>query len=307
VKLSASAVLIVVLVGGCGEGQRESGAAARVEDAGLTVYVVNYPLQYFAERIGGDLIRVEFPAPEDVDPAYWSPDAEAVVAYQGADVILLNGADYAGWVGMASLPATKMVNTSGGFEDRHIHVEGAVTHSHGPEGDHSHGETAFTTWLDPTLAVIQAEEVLATLVEAVPEGEESFTAGFESLQHDLLAIDAGVKSALAAVQAEPLLGSHPVYQYFARRYDLNLKSVHFEPDEFPDDNGWWDLQELRREHPAQWMVWEGDPMPEIVARLEELGVKSVVFEPCANVPDAGDYLSVMQANVRNLEQAFGSG
>jgi hypothetical protein len=38
-----------------------------------------------------------------------------------------------------------------------------------------------------------------------------------------------------------------------------------------------------------------------------LGVKSVVVEACGNAPDAGDYLSVMQANVRNLEQAFGSG
>jgi zinc transport system substrate-binding protein len=307
VKLSASAVLIVVLVGGCGEGQRESGAAARVEDAGLTVYVVNYPLQYFAERIGGDLIRVEFPAPEDVDPAYWSPDAEAVLAYQGADVILLNGADYAGWVGMASLPASKLLDTSEGFADRHIYIEGDVTHSHGPEGDHSHGETAFTTWLDPTLAVMQAEAVLATLVKASPENEASFAAGVESLQRDLLAIDEGVAGALAEVQAEPLLGSHPVYQYFARRYGLNLKSVHFEPDEFPDDNGWWDLQELLREHPAEWMIWEGEPTPEIMASLEELGVKSVVFEPCGNAPDAGDYLSVMQANVRNLEQAFGSG
>ena len=29
----------------------------------LTVYVVNYPLQYFAERIGGGHVKVVFPAP----------------------------------------------------------------------------------------------------------------------------------------------------------------------------------------------------------------------------------------------------
>jgi zinc transport system substrate-binding protein len=292
------------VAGACGEGGRESGRAARVEDAGLTVYVVNYPLQYFSERIGGELVRVEFPAPANVDPAYWTPDAEDVVAYQGADVILLNGADYAGWIGMASLPASKMVNTSEAFADRHIYIEGDVTHSHGPEGEHSHGATAFTTWLDPTLAVMQAEAIEAALAGASPASEATFTAGFDSLTRDLLGIDAGVENALASVRAEPLLGSHPVYQYFARRYGLNLKSVHFEPDQFPDDSGWWNLRELLREHPAQWMLWEGEPMPEIVARLEELGVKSVVFEPCGNVPDAGDYLSVMQANVRNLEAAF---
>jgi ABC-type Zn uptake system ZnuABC Zn-binding protein ZnuA len=33
----------------------------------FTVYVVNYPLQYFAERIGGEHVTVVFPAPADVE------------------------------------------------------------------------------------------------------------------------------------------------------------------------------------------------------------------------------------------------
>jgi hypothetical protein len=44
----------------------------------LNVYVVNYPLKYFAERIGGEHVKVEFPAPADVDPAYWNPDLRDV-------------------------------------------------------------------------------------------------------------------------------------------------------------------------------------------------------------------------------------
>ena len=61
----------------------------------LKIYVVNYPLQYFAERIGGDKVDVFFPAPSDVDPAFWTPGREVVRQYQQADLILLNGADYA--------------------------------------------------------------------------------------------------------------------------------------------------------------------------------------------------------------------
>ena len=36
------------------------------------VYTVNYPLQYFAERIAGDLVEVVLPVPADIDPAFWS-------------------------------------------------------------------------------------------------------------------------------------------------------------------------------------------------------------------------------------------
>ena len=64
----------------------------------LQIYVVNYPLQYFAQRIGGDQARVEFPVPSGLDPAFFSPSPEIVSAYQGADLLLLNGADYAEWV-----------------------------------------------------------------------------------------------------------------------------------------------------------------------------------------------------------------
>jgi ABC-type Zn uptake system ZnuABC Zn-binding protein ZnuA len=38
------------------------------------VYVVNYPLKYFTERIAQDKVAVLFPAPTDKDPAFWMPD-----------------------------------------------------------------------------------------------------------------------------------------------------------------------------------------------------------------------------------------
>ena len=70
----------------------------------LSVYTVNYPLAYFAERIGGDQVEVVFTAPPDVDPAYWVPDQKTITAYQQADLILLNGANYAKWISKVSLP-----------------------------------------------------------------------------------------------------------------------------------------------------------------------------------------------------------
>jgi zinc transport system substrate-binding protein len=58
------------------------------------------------------------------------------------------------------------------------------------------------------------------------------------------------------------------------------------------------------EHPAAWMIWEGDPLPESVERLRQLGIESVVFDPAGNVPEDGDFLAVMQNNVENLRSVF---
>jgi len=267
----------------------------------LVVYTVNYPLAYFAEQIGGDLVEAVFPAPADEDPAFWSPDAETIAAYQGADLILLNGAGYAKWVERATLPATRLVDTSATLAAQLLPLEEKVTHSHGPEGAHEHGGWAFTTWLDPTLAAQQAQAVAAALIELRPEHHVAINERLGALEVDLGALDSRLGAAAEAVGDTPLVFSHPVYQYLVRRYGLNGAEVHWEPDEAPDGHAWDHLEELLESHPAKWMLWEGEPLEETVAGLAEIGVDSVVFDPCGNRPEDGDYLAVMTANAAALE------
>jgi len=140
----------------------------------LTVYVVNYPLQYFAKRIAAEHAQVVFPAPPNVDPAYWMPDAKTISAFQGADLILLNGANYAKWVNKVSLPQFRLVNTSAGFQDRYIQAAEVTTHSHGPEGKHAHEALAFTTWLDFSLAAQQAKAITEALTHKRPALKDTF-------------------------------------------------------------------------------------------------------------------------------------
>jgi zinc transport system substrate-binding protein len=266
--------------------------------------VVNYPLKYFAKRVGGDLVDVVFPAPTDGDPAFWMPDAETVGAYQHADLILLNGANYAKWVDRVSLPQAKLVNTSLGFKDRYASIQGAVIHAHGPKGEHSHGSVAFTTWLDPKLAIEQARAIKQAFVRLRPDQQKAFRAGFDALERDLLDLDKRIRDIVFRNPEQPLVVSHPVYQYLTRRYGLNVKSVHWEPDELPNDNMWKEFTDLLASHPAKWMIWEGPPLPGTVQKLKSVGVESVVFDPSGNVPESGDYLTVMKENASNLKHVF---
>jgi len=284
------------------------GAQAEDPDSDLlTIYVVNYPLKYFAERIAEGHAKVVFPAPADQDPAFWTPGPGTIGAFQKADLILLNGAGYAKWVEKASLPRSKIVDTSAGFKNKYIKIAGATTHSHGSGGEHAHEGVAFTTWIDFDLAAKQAGVIGNALGQMRPDLLDEFQSNYAMLAKDLKDIDKSIREIVSRNPSEPLIGSHPVYDYFSKRYGLNMKSVHWEPYEVPSNAQWSELKGILANHPAKWMVWEGKPTQASVDKLKSAGLGSLVFDPCGNVPDQGDFLSVMRQNVENLKAAFPSG
>ncbi len=291
---------LLVLLVGCGKVDEKPNESSEAKP--LSVYVVNYPLQYFAERIGGDLVDVHFPAPADEDPAYWSPGPEVITAYQQADLILRNGAGYAKWVSKVSLPSLTLVDTSEAFAGRLIEVKQQATHIHGPKGKHAHGGYAFTTWLDPQFAIDQARAVNKALCAKLPDSKATFDNRFAELVEELDEIDKQLEDVFSTESKRPVVFSHPVYQYMERRYLLNGKSVHWEPDEAPTGEMWAELKELLSGHPATWMLWEDDADLKTVAKLKDIGVESVVFNPCSTAPSEGDFISVMRQNVGRLRR-----
>lgn len=298
-------VAAVAFVGGCGPKEEIVNDADRADTAMAPVVVAsNYPLAYMAERIGGDAVDVRFPARGTGDPSFWKPQPEDIAAMQEADLILLNGATYEQWLTGVTLPMARVIDTSAGFHDRLIETDDAITHSHGDEGAHSHSGTAYTTWLDFNVASEQARAVAESFAERWPEHAETFRANVKPLVEDLNALDKAIAEAVAVNPEMPVLFSHPVYQYFQRRYGVNGVSLHWEPDEVPDDAQWAYLDELLTTHPARVVIWEGEPVQESVDTLQERGIASITFDPCGNAPDTGDFLDAMKANVEALTQAY---
>lgn len=305
---------LLVLLFACGGGGEESGAGpgpggrsgagAKKPRGPLRIVAVNEPLRAMAQRIGGDLVTTMIPAPRDTDPAYWQPKRRDIVRIHGADLILLNGAGYDDWTRGASLPISRVVLTGASFADKLIELDGETTHSHGAAGEHSHRGTAFTTWLNPRLAVFHAEAVNGALQRLLPQRAEELEANYQALVDLLYELDARHEVAVEGDRGRPLLGSHPVYQYLARRYGLNLVELHWEPMEDPGEEEWAALEELLETHPARHMLWEDRPHPAIKQRLEGLGVTCVVYSPCAHRPEQGDYFTVAQANTAAFEGIF---
>ena len=299
----AAAGLLAIGCGGPGGGGAPPAAPAGAKPV---IYVSNYPLQYFTEKIGLPVIEVRNPVPPEVDPAYWEPTEDDIRAMQAADLIVLNGATYESWFERVTLPPSKVVDTCATFEDRLIELAGAVTHSHGPEGKHTHAGTAFTTWLDMGLAIEQARTIHAALAVRWPRHKELFDRQFAELEQRLRALDAAIVGAIGEKHEQPVIFSHPIYQYLQRRYDINGETLHWEPDAMPPEEEWRKLRALLARHRAKWMIWEAQPIEAIAERLKRMGLRVAVFRPCAQPPEKGDFATVMEENIAELRRVYGT-
>jgi len=264
------------------------------------VQSTNYPLHYFAERLAIEAFEVHYLVDPEVDPAFWKPAKSDVSAFQNADLILKNGADYEKWMKRVSLKTSSQVDTSKAFAGKFLKTPGKE-HRHGDGSVHSHAGTAFTTWIDLSQAALQAEAIAIRFKQSQPDTAAKIDENLAALLADLSELDGRLKAFGKAWGEKPLVASHPIYQYFARAYGLKIDGIEWEPEMEIKDSDLAELKAILAKHPATWMIWEDAPSEANIAAVAKLGLKSVVFAPCANRPAEGDWLAVMKANVERME------
>lgn len=263
------------------------------------IAVTNDFLKFVAEELSGPDARVVFPMQGAGDPADWEPTLEGLSEFQSADLVLMNGATYEKWVAGVALPASRILRTANVFRGQWIEVEGVV-HSHGPGGAHSHAGTAYTTWIDLQQARQQAAEANVAIGKLLGD-PVAVAARFKKLDDVLQTLDAEMQTAAKRLGQTPLVVSHPVYQYWARRYNLNVKSIHWEPEVVPGAAEIEDLQKLLAEHHAPCLIWEAQPSEQNSAIATQMGLANIVFAPGGQTTAGLTWIDRMRANIRNLE------
>jgi zinc transport system substrate-binding protein len=256
------------------------------------VVSVNYPLQYFADRLLDGAAEVDFLVPDDVDPSFWRPSIADISAIQSADLILLNGAGFATWVDRVSLPRARVVNTSAAIEDQFIVTE-SITHSHGEGTEHSHEGLASYTWLDPTLAMAQAEAIAAAISAQGLAPAQDVEDRLADLRSELEAIDAEARAGLGGLADVAIIATHPRYQYFARRYGLSIAALEWDAGAMPTDAEVADLRALVEESGAEVMIWEDQPPAAAFEMTAALGLRNVVFPTLAHGVDGRSFIEVV--------------
>lgn len=288
-------IMFVLMVAACND--QQSPTAQQQPERADFIIAANTPLQYFAQRMLGNDIEVRLLAPKGSDPAQWQPSVDEVLQLQQAKLILLNGAGYWGWLNKVSVADSALVNTSAKVRQQWLALEDQLSHSHGPTGEHAHGGYAFTIWMDMSLAQAQAKAIAHALGQRWPEKKGSIDRELDALLADLGALDEGFMAVATRLQGRQLIYSHPVYQYFERRYELPGVSLHWEPDLMPNDEQWRELQRLNIEDTL--FIWEAKPAAEIADRMRQLGIEYVILNPAANHRE-DDWITVQRNNLVRL-------
>jgi zinc transport system substrate-binding protein len=287
-------IALLMQLTGCG---REPAKQQGIAETAPYIVAVNNPLLYFARRLIGDDIEVHLLAPGDIDPAAWQPTVADVLHLQGAELVLLNGAGYSSWLDKIAISSDKLVVTSEAVKDRWIELSDTISHSHGPAGEHAHGGYAFTTWMDMSLARAQAEAVAASLQQRWPQLSDAIAGNLTALSADIDGLDEGYRQQALRLAGRQLIYSHPVYQYFQRRYQLPGYSLHWEPGVMPAEQQWEALRQQLND--SALFIWEGEPAAPIRDRMASLGLEFVVLDPAANT-SGKDWLAVQRENLARL-------
>lgn len=171
-------------------------------------------------RIGGDRVEVTGLMGPGVDPHLYRASARDVKTLREADVIFYGGLQLEGKMAdllddLAERQPTMAV-TDDLPRDQLLAPAPGTTEQYDPH-----------VWFDVGLWQQVSRTIAATLGERDPANAGTYQANLEAYLTELTALDASVRQRLATIPAERrlLVTSHDAFEYFGRRYDLDVAGI----------------------------------------------------------------------------------
>ncbi|MFC4555222.1 metal ABC transporter substrate-binding protein [Georgenia faecalis] len=306
---TAAATAAVVALAGCGANESGGSAGASGGDTTLEVVTSVYPLQFVAERVGGEYVDVAslLPAQGDAHNVELSP--REVADLEAADlVVTVSGLQPAvdDAVAVAGLTAYDAA------DDADLHPADELGHTDDTdeitEHDHDHGSVDPHFWLDPERLATVTGALAEELAALDPDHADTFRANAAALEEELTALEEEYRTGLAACPSETIVVAHEAYGYLADRYGLHQEGVAgIDPETEPSPARLAEIGDIVEDEGVSTIFVESAVAPAVSEALaEDLGVSTAVLDPLEvqQDPDA-DYLDVMRANLDALRTALG--
>lgn len=301
--LAAAGLAAVVALSGCAA---FSDAPSRPHDGSIDVVAAFYPLQYVAERVGGDLITVTDVTRPGQEPhdLELSPKQTAQVAL--ADLVVYEKGLQASVDAATTQSGAELVDAGrvAGLEPMSHDGHDDVGHDHGEEDA---GDLDPHFWQDPLKLAAVGDAVAARLGDLDPTHRSTYLENAAALRTDLTALDHAYATGLADCARHTIVVSHNAFGYLSR-YGLDVEPIAgLSPDAEPTPADLGRLHALIASDHITTVFGERLAPAELSATLaSDAGVRTAVLDPIEGLTDetsTDDYLSLMRANLTALEKA----
>ena len=185
------------------------------------IFVSILPEEFLATRVGGTRVQVETLVQPGHNMHTYAPTPLQMARLARAQFYFRIGVPFETPL-IAKLqrtvPDLKIVDLQEGLDLMQLEEPDEEHHEHG-------GEMDPHTWLDPKLALKQAQRIHATLVAHDPTGREEYDRNLARLTDDLQELDQTLRTILQPFAGQTIYVFHPAYGYFCRAYNLKQKAI----------------------------------------------------------------------------------
>ncbi|MFF9348259.1 metal ABC transporter substrate-binding protein [Streptomyces sp. NPDC014734] len=283
----------------------------------LNVVASFYPMQFLAERIGGEHVSVTTLTKPGVEPhdLELSPrqigglgDADFVLYLKGIqpavdDAIKQSGAEDV--VDASTLTKLETHGTETGPDDH--------DHDHGDDHDH-HGDEAGADphiWLDPVKYAEVAKGVGKSLEKSDPGHAADYRKNTEALVTELDGLNTAYANGLRNTATKTFITTHSAFGYLAERYGLTQEGIAgVDPEAEPSPARIKAIHTITKKDGATTVFFEtlaSDKTAKTLAR--DTGLRTDVLDPLEGITDKSkgtDYIEVMRSNLAALQKALGT-
>jgi len=263
----------------------------------LSVTAAFYPLQFLAERIGGDAVSVTNLTPPGAEPHDLELRPSDVVAIRNARIVLyLNGLQPSLDDAIKTLPdKSRAFNALSLIPLRHL-------------GD---GSVDPHFWLDPSLFTKVAAGIEQRFEQADPKAGHVFRHNLTQLDAQLAQLDRDFKSGLAYCARREIFTGHTAFGYLAARYGVRQIGITgLNPEAEPSPRQLTRIIQLARElHPTVLFAETLVSSRSIDAVARAVHARVAVLNPIEGLLPAqrtagATYLSLMRDDLQTLNQGL---
>ncbi|WP_030675657.1 metal ABC transporter substrate-binding protein [Streptomyces cellulosae] len=289
----------------------ESAAAGNTDK--FDVVASFYPLQFLAQRIGGDHVNVTSLTKPGQEPHDLEISARQTAQLQESDAVLYlkNLQPAVDDAVTQSEVKTKIDAASLTSLEKHGNEVGGHAAEHDDHKDEELAGLDPHIWLDPVRYAQVAEGVGKAFEKADPDNAADYKKNTAALVKKLDALNTQFKDGLANTKTKVFITTHAAFGYLAERYGLTEEAINgLDPESEPSADRVKNLEKMAKADGVTTVFYEtlvSDKTAKTIA--SDSSLRTDVLDPIEGITSKSrgdDYFQVMESNLKALQTALGA-